>query len=200
LSGYGRCLEVAGLIFEKEGSMTLREELMERFQERKANREEEISKIPLSFIRSRYQRRVSSDEKLREIMSKSGDYFIKKWNKPFLIPILHVLYSLTWTWVFKKQFHLGEKPRDFFDSVLDYCMFATSYGAGDFEVEEVTRDRVVGYVTRCPMKLDNHLKLCYALTSMEPRLSKKPYYGAKITYRERIPEGARRCTAVFEKK
>lgn len=180
--------------------MTLQEELMKKFEQRKANREKEISQIPIAYIRNMYQRKLTSDEKLRKIMAKSGDYFINNWNTPILLPILHFLYSLTWPWVFKKQFQLGMGPRDFFDSVLDYCMFATSYGAGQFEIEEVTNDRVVGYVTECPMKLDNHLKLCYALTSMEPRLSKKPYFGAKIIYKERIPEGAKRCAVIFERK
>jgi len=180
--------------------MTPREEFSAKLQHRMANREEEIARIPLVRIRRMYQGKSSSDEKLRSIMSKSGDYFKKHWNTPFLLPLLHFVYSHTWPWVFKKQFQLGKTPRGFFDSVLDYCMFATSYGAGEFVIEEVTRDRVVAYVTECPMGLDNHLKLCHALTSMEPRLSRKPYYGATITYRERIPEGAKRCTAVFERK
>jgi hypothetical protein len=79
-------------------------------------------------------------------------------------------------------------------------MFATSYGAGPFEIEEVSQDRVVAYVTECPMGFEKHHKLCLALTSMEPRLSKKPYFGAKITYTERIPAGDKRCTVVFERK
>jgi hypothetical protein len=180
--------------------MTPREEFLSKLHHRIANREKEIARIPLARIRRMYQHKSSSDEKLRTVMSRSGDYFKRRWNTPFWLPLLRFAYSRTWPWVFKKQFQLGKTPRGFFDSVLDYCMFATSYGAGEFVIEEVTPDRVVACVTECPMGLDNDSQLCYTLTSMEPRLSRKPYYGAKITYSERIPEGAKRCTAVFERK
>jgi hypothetical protein len=184
----------------EERIMTTREKLLKKLEERKANRENEIQQIPIARIRKMYQRKLGSDEKMQEIFSKSGDYFTKYWNNPLSRPVLHLLYSLIMPWVFKKQFQLGDKPRDFFDSVVDYGMFATSYGAGPFEIEEVTEDRVVAYVNECPMRFDKHHKLCLALTSMEPRLSKKPYFGAKIIYTERIPEGAKRCTVVFERK
>ena len=180
--------------------MITKEELLKKFEERKANRENEIRQIPIARIRNMYLRKLESDEKMQEIFLKSGDYFIKHWNNPLKRPVLHLLYSLIMPWVFKKQFQLGDKPRDFFDSVADYAMFATSYGAGPFEIEEVSEDRIVSYVNECPMKFDKHHKLCLALTSMEPRLSKKPYFGAKIIYTERIPAGDKRCTVVFERK
>ena len=183
-----------------ERLITMKEALLQKLEQRIANREDEIGRIPLARVRGMYERKLESDEKLREIFVKSGDYFIKYWDKPLLRPVLHRLYSLIMPWVFKKQFHLGDGPRDFFDSVADYAMFATSYGAGPFEMEEVTEDRVVAYVDECPMKFEKHHKLCLALTSMEPRLSKKPYFGAKIIYTGRIPEGDKRCTVVFERK
>jgi hypothetical protein len=180
--------------------VTPREKLTQKFEQRISDRENEINRIPIARIRRMYQRKLDSDEKLRGVLSKSGDYFLKNWDKPVLRPVLHLLYSSMGPWIFKKQFRLGNGPRDFFDSVVDYGMFASAYGAGSFELEEVTEDRVVAYVEACPMSFEKHHKLCLALTSMEPRLSKKPYFGAKITYIERIPAGDRRCAVVFERK
>jgi hypothetical protein len=101
---------------------------------------------------------------------------------------------------FKRQFHLGGKPKNFFESVVDYYMFVSSYGAWPIEIDEITDDKVVAYLDQCTVKCDNHLKLCLAATSMEPRLSKKKWFGANVAYTERIPEGARRCKLVFKKK
>ena len=180
--------------------MTKKEELLKKIEQRKANREKEIQQIPLPLLRKGYQQKLGSDEKMREFFSEAGDTMIKYWSNPVMSPILHHLYALIMPWVFKKQFRLGKEPRDFFDSVVDYCMFATSYGAWPMEISEVTGDRVVGYFDQCPGKCEKHYRLCLAITSMEPKISKEPYYGATVTFTERIPEGAKRCKVVFEKK
>jgi len=180
--------------------MAKKEELLRKIEQRKANRENEVQQIPLPLLRIMYRKKLGSDEKVREVFSGLADFAIKYWNNPVLRPILHHLNSLIGPWSFKKQFRLGIKPKDFFDSVVDYSMFATSYGAWPFEIDEVTDDRVVAYFDECPVKCEKHPELCLALTSMEPMLSKKPYFGATVTYTERIPEGAKRCKVVFERK
>lgn len=180
--------------------MSIKEELLKKIEERKANREEEISRIPLEWMRRRYQKKSESDEKMREYFLELGDVLLNRYNKPISRIIFKYMNATSGLSYFKKQFQLGNKPRSFLDSVIDYYMFASSYGAWPLEIDEVTESRVTAYFDECPVKCEDHLKLCLAATSMEPRLSKKDWFGAKVTFTERIPEGAKRCKVVFEKK
>lgn len=180
--------------------MTRKQELLEELGRRKAERDKEIDAIPIPDLRRRYQRKLGSDEKMREFFAEFDDRMLRYWNHPLGRTWLRFQFSFLLLWVFKKQFGFDRKPKGFFDSVVDYCMHATSYGAWPLEIAEVTEDRVIGYFDVCPAKCENQPKLCRVVTSMEPRLSKKGYFGATVTYTERIPEGAQRCKVVFERK
>ena len=180
--------------------MTAKEELTKKIQQRKKDREREINQIPLPHLRRNYQQKLGSDEKMQEFFAEATAPMFRYFNNRLMIPVLHLLYSRSMPWIFKKQFHLKSKPREFFDSIADYCMFATSYGAWPMEIDEVSEERVVAYFDVCPGGCEENPGLCRAITSMEPRLSKKSYFGATVTYTERIPDGAPRCKVVFEKK
>jgi hypothetical protein len=180
--------------------MLTKEYLLEKILERKAGRAIEIDKIPISGVRQRYQNKLESDEKMREYFLEMGDFLFKYCNSFLTRPVFHFLYSRIGPVRFKRQFHLGGEPRGFIDAVLDYYMYISSYGAWPLEIAEVTEDKVVVYFDRCTVKCDNHLKLCMATTSMEPRLSEMPWFGAKITYTERIPNGDNRCKVILERK
>lgn len=180
--------------------MLTREQLLEKIGDRKANRALEISKIPVSRIRDRYQSKLESDEKMREYFLEMGDFLLKYCNNFLIRPVFSFLYSRSGPMQFKKQFYLSGEHKDFFEAAVDYYMFISSYGAWPLEIDEVSEDRIVISFDRCTVKCDDHLKLCLAVTSMEPRLSKKPWYGAKITYTERIPKGDKCCKVVLERK
>lgn len=180
--------------------MLAKEYLLERILERKAGRAIEIGKIPISGVRKRYQDKLESDERMREYFLEMGDFLLNYCNNFLTRPVFHFLYSRLGPVIFKKQFHLGGKSRGFIDAVVDYYMFISSYGGWPLEIGEVTEDKVVVYFDRCTVKCDNNLKLCLATTSMEPRLSEKPWFGAKITYTERIPNRDNRCKVVLERK
>ncbi|MFC1883291.1 hypothetical protein ACFL2O_00835 [Thermodesulfobacteriota bacterium] len=180
--------------------MLTKEGLIKKIDARKANRENEINQIPIEWMRKKYQKKLENDERMNEYFLELGDVLLNRYNKPIPRIIFYLMNAFFGLSLFKKQFHLGGAPRDFIDSILDYVMFVSSYGAWPIEIEEVTENRVVAYLDQCTVKCDNHLKLCRAATSMEPRLSKKPWFGAKVAYTERIPEGAQRCKLVFERK
>lgn len=185
---------------KEEQAMTTREELLEKLRQRKANRDKEIEGIPLPGLRKRYQQKLGSDETMREFFGEVDDLMLKYWNHPVGRTLLGGVFSFIQPWVFKKQFQHDKEPKGFLDSVADYCMYATSYGAWPIEIAEVTENRVVGYFDVCPAKCENQLKLCRVVTSLEPRLSKKDFFGTTVTYTERMPEGAERCKVVFDKK
>jgi hypothetical protein len=180
--------------------MFTKEYFLERIGERKARRAIEIGNITISSLRKRYQDKLESDEKMHEYFLEMGDSLLKYWNNFFIRPVFHFVYSSLGPFLFKKQFHLGGKPKAFIEAVMDYYMFISSYGAWPLEIDEVTEDRVVVYFDKCTVKCEDHLKLCLATTSMEPKLSEKPWFGAKITYVERIPNGDKRCKVVLERK
>lgn len=180
--------------------MTAKQDLLKRIKDFKDRREDEIRKIPMGYLRRRYLEKLGSDEKMRKVFSGFGYVMKKYFDNPVLRPIFHHLNSGLGPRNFKRQFQRGNQPKNFFDDVVDYCMFATSYGAWPLDIEEVTEEKVVAYFDTCPVQCENRLKLCLAATSMEPELSKKKYFGARVTYTERMPEGAKRCKVVFEKK
>jgi len=185
---------------KEDPDMLTKPYLVKKIEERKAGREIEIGKIRNKAVRKKYQDKLESDEKMREYFLELADSLLKYCNNCLARPIFHFFYARLGPLSFKRQFHLGRKPRGFVDSVIDYYMFISSYGAWPLEIDEVTEDRVVIYFDKCTVKCDDHLKLCKAATSMEPRLSIKPYFGAKIIYTERIPEGAKKCKVVLERK
>ncbi|MDJ0762751.1 MAG: hypothetical protein QNJ97_07145 [Myxococcota bacterium] len=180
--------------------MVTKETFIKKIEERKANREYEISQIPIRWLRKRYQRKLGSDDIMREFFLEVGDFLLKYCNNPFIRPIFHLDNAVMGPYRFKWQFRLGRKPKPFIESVLDYYMFFTSYGAWPVDIDEVGEKRVVMYMDKCTVKCEAHLPLCLAATSMEPQLSKKSWYGATVTYAERIPDGAKRCKLVFEQK
>jgi hypothetical protein len=180
--------------------MTPKEDLIGRIEKRIVNRQSEIGDIPIPWMRKWYQRKMESNEKLQEYFLELGDLLLKYFNGSLTRSIFYRLNAWVGPLVFKRQFRLGKKSKDFFDSVTDYYMFLSSYGAWPVDIAEVSTDRVVMYLDKCTVKLENHPELCLAATSMEPELSKKPYFGATITYTERIPEGAKRCKVVFVRK
>jgi hypothetical protein len=137
---------------------------------------------------------------MREYFLEIGDLALKYLNGFLTRPIFSHLYSRFGPFYFKRQFGLGDGPRSFIDSVVDYYLFVSSYGAWPLEIAEVTENRVVVYLDKCTVKCHNNLKLCLALTSMEPSLSKKPWFGARVAYTERIPAGNERCKLVMEQK
>ena len=180
--------------------MLTKEQLMNKIAERKANREKEISKIPMRGLRMRYQSLLTSDEHMRKFFLEIGDMLLKYCNNALMIPIFSLLNSTIGLYSFKRQFNLGKDRRGFLDSAVDYYMFASSYGAWDIEVDIESDDVVVAYFNSCPVKCDGQPKLCRAATSMEPQLSTKEWFGAVIDYTERIPDGAERCKVVFRQK
>lgn len=177
-----------------------REALLREIAARKARREIEIANIPISWMRESYQSKLESDEKMREFFLEIGDKLLKKYNRFPHRVILHAMYALTGPSLFRKQFNIQGKPRDFFESVVDYYMFVSSYGAWPIEIGEATDERVILYFDQCTVKLDDSLKLCRAVTAMEPNLSKRSWFGAKVMYTERRPEGSKRCKVVMEPK
>jgi hypothetical protein len=183
----------------KENAMN-KEELLREIAIRKAQREFEIAKIPISWIRKSYQNKLESDEKMREFFLEIGDTLLEKYNRFPHRVFLHAMYALTGPSLFRKQFNIHGKPRDFFQSVVDYYMFGSSYGAWPIEIGEATDERVILYFDQCTVKLDDAPKLCRAVTSMEPSLSRRSWFGAKVMYTERRPEGAKRCKVVIEPK
>lgn len=100
--------------------MVTKEDLLRKIAERKANREDEINRIPIGWIWKKYQKKMDSDEKMKEYFLELGDVLLSRYNKPvsrWLFRHMNALFGLS---TFKKQFHLGGKPKDFVESVLDY--------------------------------------------------------------------------------
>lgn len=180
--------------------MTPKQALLQRFERFKERREHEIRMIPITSLRKTYLKKMGDDEKMREVFLELADVLIKYFDNPVLRPVFHHINSRFGPWNLRRQFRRSDRPKSFFDDVVDYCMYATSYGAWPLEIAEVSEERVVAYFTQCPVKCEQRFKLCLAVTSMEPELSRKPYFGAQITYTERMPEGAERCKVVFERK
>ena len=180
--------------------MSNRDELLRKIAQRKANRRTEIERMKLPYLRKQYLSKIGSDEEMRRFFGDAADTMHQYCNNPIMRPLVRRLFRHTVPWVFKKQFGLGENERSFLDSVADYCMYATSYGAWPLEIAEVTGDRVVGYFDRCPGRCEKDYELCLAVTALEPELSKKDFFAATVTFTERMPAGAPRCKVVFERK
>ena len=132
--------------------MLTKEHLLERIQERKAKRAIEIARIPISRLRKRYQDKLESDEKMREYFLEMGDFLLKYCNSFLIRPVFRFFYSRLGPLLFKRQFHLRGEPKDFIDSVMNYYMFISSYGAWPLEIDEVIEDRVVVFFDRCTVK------------------------------------------------
>ncbi len=180
--------------------MTKKEELISRINDRKTHRAQEINEIPMYLLRRRYKEKLGDDEKLREFFSEHNEFFQKYNDSIVMQHIVRFIFSHMMLRVFKNQFHLGRQPKGFLDSVTDYIMYATSYCAWPLEIDEATDNQVIGYFDVCPAQCENNLPMCLAVTSLEPRLSKKSFFGATVTYTERIPEGAPRCKVVFNRR
>lgn len=69
-----------------------------------------------------------------------------------------------------------------------------------YEIEEATEERIIILRPECTVGLDDpqYAKICRASMNMDLALTK--YLGGKLTVTETIPEGAKKCRHIIEKR